>query len=177
MLYEQNKEPRTDKYKDARPGRLFLKTRIKIRKFANDEEYKKNNPYEIGEDEGNIGLNEGIQKLWDLGIYATTAGYYGTGSCLGVGAATTAESAADTGLAGGASVAFATCCAGYPSRSSQTVSWLGSYGATEALFPWNEFTVVNATSDAGANLIRKLSEQGTKVSGQTWELTISISMS
>jgi hypothetical protein len=46
-----------------------------------------------------------------------------------------------------------------------------------ANFTWNEFVVGNGGSDAAMHLNRKVSPQGTKVSGQTWVATVIISLS
>ncbi len=66
---------------------------------------------------------------------------------------------------------------GYPSRSSQTVTWRSVFGSSEANFSWNEFTVANGNSDSADNLNRKVDAQGTKASGQTWTLDLSITLS
>lgn len=162
---------------EERLGRLALKTKIIVRKFANEEALKKNEPYEVKETEGNIGLNEGIGELWDLACgLGTPIKYDATSARLAVSDNTAAELATQIGLQG-ATGANASMDSGYPSRSTQTLSLRSTYGGTVANWPWNEFTVVNATADTGKNLIRKVSLQGTKTSGQTWELTIQITMS
>lgn len=165
-------------------GRLVLKTKITVKKFANEEDRQNNRPYEVQVEEGNLGLNEGIQAALNLMIGAGGNAWTNALSTIGVGDSTTTASAADVGLIAATGptsqehhVMDATT---YPSRSSQTISFKSTFGSTEANFAWNEFTVVSATYDGnptGANLIRKVSQQGTKVSGQSWEVTIAITMS
>ena len=159
-----------------RPGRLVTKTKFIIRRFKDDEDWKADKPYDVSRFEGNIGLNEGIAELWDLacGLGSPTA-YNSANARVGVGDSTTAEAATQTGLLG-LNTAFKAMDTGYPSRSAQTVSFRGTFGGTEANFAWQEFTVDNGATP-NKNLIRKVSDQGTKTSGQTWELTIQITMS
>jgi hypothetical protein len=66
---------------------------------------------------------------------------------------------------------------GYPQISNQITTWRSVFGSDDANEAWNEFTVCNAGSNAGDNLNRKVSSQGTKASGQTWTLDLSITWS
>lgn len=66
---------------------------------------------------------------------------------------------------------------GYPSRSAQTVTWRAVFGTSTGNFAWQEFTVANGNSDAADNLNRVVSNQGTKASGQTWTVDVSITLS
>lgn len=157
-------------------GHLKLKTRFVIRKFADDEARRRDKPYEVSEVEGNIGLNEGIAELLDLACgLGTPTAYNNANARVGVGDGTAAEAATQTALQG-ASTAFKGMDTGYPSRSAQTVSFRGTFGGSEANFAWEEFTVDNGATP-NKNLVRKVSAQGTKTSGQTWELTIQVTMS
>jgi len=133
-------------------------------------------PYKITKFKKNVLLNEGIQAMLDMiaGL-ATITAWDNTNARVGVGDGTIAEDPSQTGLQG-TNQAFASMDAGYPSRTGQTVSWRGTFGGTEANFAWEEFTVDNG-SVALQNLNRKVSSQGTKVSGQTWVLTIDITLS
>lgn len=127
--------------------------------------------------EGNVCLNEGIQAFEDLlaGLSSPTP-WNNANARVGVGESSVSESATHTGLQG-ASKVFKGMDTGFPSRSNQTVTWRGTFGGAEANQAWNEFTVVNASSDTGTNLNRKVSAQGTKTSGQTWILSVSITWS
>ena len=160
-----------------RPGRLTIKkTKLILRKFKDEEARLRDEPYEVCEDEGNIGLNTGIAELWDLACgLGTPVKFDATNAKLGVSDSTAAEAAAQTDLQG-ATTAHASMDAAYPSRSAQTVSWRSTFGSAVANFPWNEFVVENATGAAGEKLIRKVSLQGTKISGQTWELTLQVTL-
>jgi hypothetical protein len=95
---------------------------------------------------------------------------------LGVGNGNAAESATQTGLQGG-SKTFKAMDSGYPQRAGQTAEWRASFGSGDANYAWEEFTVVNASDDAGKNLNRKASSKGTKTSGETWTLSLQVTFS
>jgi hypothetical protein len=66
---------------------------------------------------------------------------------------------------------------GYPTYgTNQKATWKSTFTALVGNFDWREFTVANGNSDAAKNLNRKVSSQGTKASGQVWELTLEITL-
>ena len=131
--------------------------------------------FEHAEFEKNVFLNEGIQELWDLAIAAGgTTAYNNANARVGVGSDNTAENATQTGLIDGTPT-FKAMDATYPIRTNQTVDFRGTFGSGDANEAWNEFTVDNGNT-RNKNLNRKVSAQGTKTSGQTWVLTISLTI-
>jgi hypothetical protein len=133
----------------------------------------------LGEErfEGNVALNEGLQLLINL-IAGTGTGtpWNAANAYLGVGDGTTAESANQTGLQG-TNKQYKAMDSGYPQRTNQTCEWRATFGADDANFAWNEFTVANGNSDAAVNLNRKVVSKGTKSSGETWTLSLQITFS
>lgn len=125
---------------------------------------------------GNVLLNEGIAALLNLLTGAAETAYSNANAYLGVGESTTAASASQTGLQG-ATTTFKAMESGYPSISGQTVTFRSVFGADDANNAWQEFTVANSNSDAGVNLNRKVDDQGTKASGQSWTLDLEITFS
>jgi hypothetical protein len=128
--------------------------------------------------EANIALNEGLQELIDIicGL-GTPTKWDNSNARLGVGDSNAAESASQTGLQAASNKTFKTMDATYPQRSNQTAEWRATYGSSEANYAWEEYTVVNAASDTGKNLNRKISSKGTKASGETWTLSLQITFS
>jgi uncharacterized cupin superfamily protein len=126
---------------------------------------------------GNIALNEGISALIDLIAGTGVATPWDSANArIGIGDSTVAESATQTGLQGTNKV-FKGMDATYPQKSGTTCSWRATFGPTEANFAWNEFTVVNGADDTAVNLNRKVASKGTKVSEETWTVTVSITFS
>lgn len=157
---------------------LSYKTLWTIRKFANEEEHAKDNPFEVSTIENNMLLNEGINMLWTLVCSSSGTKFDNANAYLGVGDSSAAESATQTGLQATTNKYYKAVDASYPTYgTSQKATWRATFSGSEANFAWQEFTVANGNSDAAVNLNRKVSNQGTKISGQVWELTLEISLS
>ena len=96
---------------------------------------------------------------------------------LGVGDSNAAESASQTGLQAATNKLYKAMETGYPQRSGQTVTFRAVFTDGEANWAWEEFSVSNSSGgDTGDNLNRKVSSEGTKVSG-TWTLDLEITFS
>lgn len=152
------------------------RTHWRLEKFANDDAYEAGVPYEVSEINGNLLLHEGITALLNLLIGAAETAFSNANAYIGVGNSNTAEAATQTGLQG-ASKTYKGMEAGYPSISGQGVTFRAVFGGTDANYSWQEFTVASGNSDAADNLNRKVSDQGTKASGQTWTLDLTITFS
>lgn len=159
-----------------------------ITRYASDEDFAKGNASEVidangnllpavSEIEGNVLLNEGITLLLNLLIGAGGTAYNNANTYLGVGDSTTAASASQTGLQAATNKTYVAMSATYPQVSGQTVTFRSAFGSSSANYAWEEFTVVNASTDTGTNLNRKVSSQGTKASGQTWTLDLTLTVS
>jgi hypothetical protein len=152
------------------------KTLWTIHKYADDEAYAADKPFEVSEIEGNLLLNEGIAELLLLLTGGAGTAYSNANAYLGVGESSTAEGASDTDLIG-ASKTYKAMEATYPQISAQTVTFRSVFASGDANNAWEEFTVSNTSSGTGDNLNRKTSSQGTKVVGQTWTLDLAITFS
>lgn len=149
-------------------------------------------PEELVEIEGNLLLNEGIQRLIDLAIAAVSNqtaanAWTNTTSYIGVGDTTTAEAATQTELAATAAATnrfYKVMNATFPSRTNQTVTFQADFTSAEGNFVWNEWTVSSGATTASTtgflvgtiNLNRKVAALGTKSTG-TWTLSAAITFS
>lgn len=128
--------------------------------------------------DGNLLLNEGINELTTLLAGGAGTAFSNANAYLGVGDDNTAEAATQTGLQAATNKLYKAMEAGFPTYgSSQEIAFKSSFGSSEANWNWREFTVANGNSDSSENLNRKVSDQGTKASGQTWDLTLTITFS
>ena len=128
--------------------------------------------------EANVALNEGLQELIDIvcGL-GTPTKWDNSNARLGVGDSNTAENATQTGLQAATNKTYKAMDTSYPARTNQTAEWRATFGTSDANYAWEEYTVVNAATDAGKNLNRKISSKGTKTSGETWTLSLQITFS
>jgi hypothetical protein len=148
-----------------------------ITKFADDDAYRRGEAFEVVEVPGNLLLNEGITALLNLLTGAAETAFSNANSYLGVGDSSTAAAAGQTGLQASSNKLYKAMEATYPQISDQSVTFRSVFTSDEANFAWEEFTAANGNSDSADNLNRKVSAQGTKASGQTWQLDLTITFS
>ena len=156
---------------------IKIKTEWTVRRYENDEEFKRDNPYDVSEIPGNLLLNEGITALLTLLIGGGGTAFNNANAYIGVGDSSTAAAASQTGLQAATNKAYKAMETSYPSVSAQTVTFRSVFGSSDGNFSWQEFTVANGNSDSATNFNRKVSDQGTKASGQTWTLDLAITIS
>ena len=126
---------------------------------------------------GNILVNAGINALWTLVCGTGGTKFDNTNAYLGVGDSNTAAAAGQTDLQAATNKLRVAMNASYPTYgTSQQAVWQSDFTSAQANYAWEEFAVFNA-STAGTMLNRKTSSQGTKTSGQTWRLTLTITLS
>jgi len=126
---------------------------------------------------GNIFLNEGINMIWTAVCGGTFTPFNNTNAHIGVGDGTTPASPTQTGLQG-TNKCYKNMDEGYPIYgTNQKAVFRATFGANEANFTWNEWTVANGPGDTYVNLNRKVESLGTKVQGTTWIFTVELSLS
>lgn len=96
-------------------------------------------------------------------------------SYIGVGDSATAFAAAQTDLQATSNKLRKAMEAAYPTRATNVLTFRSLFGTSEANFAWNEWGVFNAAA-AGTMLNRKVESLGTKTSAQSWQLTVSLTM-
>jgi len=166
--------------------KISYKTVYRIRRWESEEDRKNAVVYSLEkahrlfgvdqftEFEKNCLLNEGMNELFTLICSSSGTKYDNTNAQVGTGTSATAADPTDSALTNGV---WKGMDGGYPTYgTSQKATWKGTYGSGDANQAWNEFSVRNGAS-ADKMLNRKVSAQGTKVVGQTWELTIEITLS
>ena len=135
---------------------------------------KRVKPYEVLEGDDNCLLNTGITELWDL-VDGTSTGHYTNAAAeIGVGSDNTAASATQTDLQSTGDEWFA-MTTGYPASTGQQMSLKGSMASTYALFAWEEWAVRPCSTGILTN--RKVDSLGTKATGTTWTLEVTITLS
>lgn len=158
-----------------------LKTFFTIRKFKNKEDHEAGKVHEISKFEKNIFLTAGIEKIWKLMAGIDTSGYFSNANAyIGVGNndGSVSEDASQTALQG-ASVDYEAMDSGFPqvgydTNSNNTITYYATFGDSVANFAWEEFTVANGGSNSDVLINRKVSSQGTKVSGAIWEFQVDL---
>jgi len=140
------------------------------------EKAKDNVVYAIETFEENLLVNTGIGLLEDLLIGAGGTVFNNANSHIGVGDSTTAAAASQTDLQAATNKLRKAMEATFPSRASQTLSFKSVFGTSDANYAWEEFGIFNAAA-AGTMLNRKVENKGTKASGETWTITVTVTIS
>ena len=139
-----------------------------------DEFYRKFEPYEVIEREGNLLLNSGIDEIWDLVTGASSDYFNNTNAQIGVGDSSTAASASQTDLQAATNKTYKGMETSYPTSTTQKITFKSSFGSSEANYAWNEWVVKQSSSAVCLN--RKVESLGTKSAG-TWTLEVDITLS
>lgn len=128
----------------------------------------------IGE---NLLTNYGINSIiWPGVAGGTYTAMSNANARLGVGDSTTAAAASQTDLQAATNKTYQAMDATYPTYgSSQQIVFRATFGGSSANYSWQEFISDNGT--AGHAMNRLVSNQGTKTSGQSWQLTLTITLS
>lgn len=142
-------------------------------------------PYLTTEHVGNLVVNAGWTRLMTLLTSSpsdTVQGYDATHTRIGVGDTATAAAYTQTDLAAAVNAAnrYWQLVSGAGSLGTRTLAWSATFGTGNANFHWAEWAVdqgVASAADAATApmLNRAVSDQGTKVSGQTWTATSTFS--
>lgn len=147
-----------------------------VSKYASEADFAAARPY-AEETFKNLLTTVGLQAM---GRLLTNQGsvtpFSNANAYIGVGNGTAAANVAQTDLQG-ASKTRAAMDATYPTDPTGGV-WVfrATFGSAVANHAWEEFGVFNASS-SGIMLNRALSSQGTKISGQVWVATATITVS
>lgn len=109
------------------------------------------------------------------GIGAAVTAFNNANAHIGVGDSTTAFSAAHTDLQAATNKLRKAMDATYPSGGSNVITFRSTFGTSDANFAWQEWAVFNASS-AGTMLNRKVESLGTKTNTQTWQFTVTLTV-
>jgi hypothetical protein len=138
---------------------------------------KDTRPFEIINGKDNCLLNSGINEIWDLvtGAVVQSGHIFDNGHAqIGVGESTTAANSSQIDLQG-SSKTYKGMETSYPTSTAQKVTLKSSFGSSDANYAWNEWVSKQSTSAVCLN--RKVESMGTKSSGSTWTLEVTITLS
>lgn len=145
-----------------------------ITKYENQEAYDSGVAFDVVRIDGNTLLSEGITEVLKLLTGLTATNFGSANAYIGVGDSIDSTAASQLGLQASTNKFYKAVDSGYPIISGSDVTWRATFAGNEANFAWNEFTIANGSSDTAANLNRKVSSQGTKVSNQLWTVNLTI---
>ncbi len=130
-------------------------------------------PDEVIEWDGNLMANLGINVMLDLLIGAAGTDFDATNGYLGVGNSSAAAVATQTDLQGASSARV--IIDAEASLAAHILTFIATFGSAAGNFAWEEVGIFNASS-GGTMLTRSVAALGTKASGATWVLTITLAI-
>lgn len=145
---------------------------------------EQHSPVEVDEREGNLLMTAGANALWTALSGGAVSAFSSANAAIGVGDNTTASAATQTNLLALTNAVRQGMAAGYPAVSGNQIQFQAIFGGTSANFTWNEWAVFNslgtgAPPTGGIMLNRAVPSGGlgSKASGSTWTLTVTLSLS
>lgn len=157
----------------------------KVLKFEGDltpEECDWRTPYNVVEGEGNILTIGGASALWERLIGTAVSAFNNANAYLGVGDGSTTAADTQTDLQGSNKTRKGMDST-YPQHSDSTsvssaksIVYRSTFASGDANHVWDEWGLFNA-STSGRMLNRRAEGMGTKGSGTTWQLQVTLSLS
>lgn len=115
--------------------------------------------------------NAGRDVIAAMLIGESTTDFTNANAHIGVGDSTTAFGVTQTDLQAATNKLRKAMDATYPTRSGNVLTFRSTFTTAEANFAWQEWAVFNAAT-AGTMLNRKVEALGTKASTQSWQITV-----
>jgi hypothetical protein len=167
--------------KETDPGKIAVRSKmLQAGLTVEDMRNVGFDPYAVEQVPHNISLKVGrAQVCTVLSKTAVASTRWSSGiAYLFVGTHSTAASYTQSGLlAAAGSRAKYKMDTGYPSVSSNTITWRSTFTTNTANFAWKEYSLRNSTTQTtGKALNRVASSKGTKVNGETWTLQLVITV-
>jgi len=124
-----------------------------------------------------MGLTNAFRDLVVSAVYGNSiTPYNNANSYIGVGDSSTAFAATQTDLQASTNKLRKAMDTSYPTISQNVLTFRSTFGTGDANWAWNEWGVFNASS-GGTMLNRKVESLGTKTSAQSWQITVTITLS
>ena len=153
---------------------MQLKETLNVRGHIRIEKERDGQIYEVTEAE-NIFLTTGINEIWKLVTGQSASTFTNAQATIGIGDSATAATAGQTDLQAATNKTYKAMGASYPTvPSAGAVQFQSVFATTDANYAWNEFVVRQATSVICID--RGVSAMGTKASGTTWTVTVTLSI-
>lgn len=147
----------------------------KVEKYWGDDRIANPEPYEVLEQSGNILTTVGAAYLLGAIIAAPGTLFNATNARVGVGTGTTTPVAADTDLTSGKVLQVVSSI---PTVTTNQLTAVATFAAGVATQAWNEWGCFwSATANTGMiNHAAPAGGLGTKASGASWTITVTISL-
>lgn len=167
------------------PKSVLLSSNPDVYKQAYDDLRKefevKVQPYELVIAHGNLLVNGGMDLIWDAVIGNSVTEFSNANAAIGVGDSSTAAAVGQTNLQAASNKLRKGMNASFPDQpTNPSVRFQSDFTGAEANYAWLEVATFNNTVDASGTMLHRLVPSGglgTKSSGATWTITVTITLS
>jgi hypothetical protein len=118
--------------------------------------------------------NAGRDFLTSAIVTAAATPFSNANSAIAIGTGVTAFAASQTTLV--TESARVQCDATYPSVAGNVITARSTFGTGVANVAWQEWGIFNNITTGGTMLNRKQESLGTKTSAQTWQFTVTLTL-
>lgn len=150
---------------------------FEVRKYASEQDHLDGNYYEVASFENTL-LLSGINEMLRIFAGSSSNTFSAANTSLGVGDSSTAVVNSQTDLQAATNKAYATSTSvttGANNGTTNTIIIVALFGSGVANFSWQEF-VFKQTATSNICLDRAVSNQSTKIAGQVWTLTYTVTI-
>lgn len=120
-------------------------------------------------------VNAGRDLISAAIVGGTYTAFNNANSYLGVGDSTAVFAVAQTDLQASTNKLRKAMDATYPTQVANVLTFRSTFASADANYAWQEVAVFNASS-VGTMLSRVVTSLGTKASGSTWVLTLTLTI-
>ena len=170
------------KYMAEEKGKGTCKIIIEKYKTPDPKKIKELKPYEVIEEKlpfelEDVFLAQGVNAIWTLVCGGAETPFNNTNAHICVGDGSDAEDDSQTGPQG-SNYTYLPMDDGYPQYGSDKKAvFKATADGDTANHGWKEFLVANGSSTSAKHINRKVNDKGTKPSGETWVITVELSIS
>lgn len=118
--------------------------------------------------------NAGRDFLTASAVTAAGTPFSNANSAIAIGTSTTAFAASQTTLV--AEADRVACDSTYPSVATNVITARSTFATGDANVAWQEWGLFNNQTSGGTMLNRKVESLGTKTSAQTWQFTVTVTL-
>lgn len=118
--------------------------------------------------------NAGRDFLTSAIVTPAATPFSNANSAIAIGTGTTAFAASQTTLV--TESARVACDSTYPSVANNVITARSTFGTGVANVAWQEWGIFNNQTSGGTMLNRKVESLGTKTSAQTWQFTVTLTL-
>ena len=154
---------------------MKLQETLRVRGHLRVDKFDAHGKFIGFEEAENIFLTAGINEIWKLVTGQSANTFTNAQAQIGIGDSATAAAAGQTDLQAATNKTYKAMNGSYPTvPASGSVQFQSTFASADANYAWQEFVVKQGTSSICID--RGVASMGTKASGTSWTVTVTLSI-